>query len=82
MTVKKILHLYSNFKWTGPADHALNLASWLEAFGKMNVYFACARRRRGLQSHLYRKAIERDLSYLNGMFLNNHLSLNIIPEIF
>ena len=82
MTVKKILHLYSNFKWTGPADHALNLASWLEAFGKMNVYFACARRRRGLQSHLYRKAIERDLAYLDGMFLNKHLSWKIIPDIF
>ena len=79
--MKKILHLYSNYKWTGPADHALNLASWLEAFGKMNVYFACARRR-GLQSHLYRKTIERDLAYLDGMFLNKHISWKIIPDIF
>ena len=22
----KILHLYSNWKWTGPAEHALNAA--------------------------------------------------------
>lgn len=81
MTVKNILHLYSNFKWTGPADHALNLASWLEAFGKMQIYFACTRRR-GLRSQLYRKAIERDLAYLDGMFLNKHLNWKIIPDIF
>ena len=81
MTVKNILHLYSNFKWTGPADHALNLASWLEAFGKMQIYFACTRRR-GLRSQLYRKTIERDLAYLDGMFLNKHLNWKIIPDIF
>jgi len=81
MTVKKILHLYSNYKWTGPADHALNLAAWLKAFGKMSVYFACARRR-GLQSRLYLKAIERDLAHIDGMFLNKHLSWKIMPDIF
>ena len=81
MTVKKILHLYSNFKWTGPADHALNLASWLEAFGKMQIYFSCTRRR-GLRSQLYRKAIERNLAYLDGMFLNKHLNWKIVPDIF
>ena len=81
MTVKKILHLYSNFKWTGPADHALNLASWLETFGEMNIYFACARRR-GLQSPLYRKAVDRNLAYMDGMCLNKHLSWETIPDIF
>ncbi len=81
MTVKKILHLYSNYKWTGPADHALNLASWLKAFGKMNIYFACARRR-DLQSRLYHKAIERELTYVDGMFLDKHLSWKLLPDIY
>ena len=80
MRVKKILHLYSNYKWTGPADHALNLASWLEAFAEMNIYFACARRR-GLQSPLYRKVVARNLAYIDGMCLNKHLGWETIPDI-
>ena len=79
--MKKILQLYSNYKWTGPADHALNLASWLKAFGKMNIYFACARRR-DLQSPLYGKVIQRELSYVDGMFLDKHLSWKILPDIY
>ena len=81
MTVRKVLHLYSNHKWTGPADHALNLASWLEAFGKMRIYFACARRR-GIQNWLHRKAVDRNLAPIDGMYLNKHLSWETIPDIF
>jgi glycosyltransferase involved in cell wall biosynthesis len=80
MTVKRILHLYSNFKWTGPADHALNLASWLKAFKKMNIYFACARRP-GLKNQLYRKAVERELPCVDGLYLNKHLSWKILPDL-
>ena len=29
----RVLHLYSNCKWTDPADHALNLVSWLAHTG-------------------------------------------------
>ena len=81
MHVRKILHLYSNYKWTGPADHALNLASWLDTFGKMNIYFACARRR-GVRDWLHRKAVERNLAYIGGMCLNKHLNWETIPDIF
>jgi L-malate glycosyltransferase len=81
MTVKNILHLYSNFKWTGPADHALNLASWLHALNKINIHFACARRP-GLQNRLYRKASEREFVQVEGLYLNKHLSWEIIPDIF
>ena len=78
--MKKILHLYSNFKWTGPADHALNLASWQKAFGKMNIYFACARRP-GVQNRLYHKAVERELPYVDEMYLDKHLSWKVFPDI-
>ena len=37
----KILHIFSNWKWTGPAEHALNLAASLKQAGH-SVTFACA----------------------------------------
>ena len=37
----KILHIFSNWKWTGPAEHALNLALQLRQHGH-DVTFACA----------------------------------------
>lgn len=35
-----ILHLFSNWKWTGPAEHALNLCRMLKSRGH-KVVFAC-----------------------------------------
>ena len=81
MNPMKILHLYSNYKWTGPADHALNLVSWLKHCSRMNVFFACGRRR-GMQSHLLKKAGERGIACLDGIFLNKHLNWKVIPDIF
>ncbi len=37
-----ILHLFSNWKWTGPAEHALNLCHLLKSRGH-RVVFACGR---------------------------------------
>jgi glycosyltransferase involved in cell wall biosynthesis len=81
MNPMKILHLYSNHKWTGPADHALNLVSWLKHRSEVNVFFACGRRR-WLQNHLLKKASERGISCLDGVFLNKHLNWKVIPDIF
>lgn len=77
----KVLHLYSNHKWTGPADHALNLVSWLKRRPGIDVFFACGRRR-GLPNHLLKKADERSIRSLNGFFLNKHLNWKVIPDIF
>ena len=77
---QKILHLYSNHKWTGPADHALNLVSWLKACNRVCAFFACARRP-GVYDRLYRKAVERELTCIDGMFLNKHLGWQSIPDI-
>ena len=46
----------------------------------MNIYFACARRP-GVQNRLYRKAVERELPYVDGMYLNKHFSWEILPDI-
>jgi len=81
MNPLKILHLYSNHKWTGPADHALNLVSWLKHCPGVNVFFACGRRRR-MQNHLLIKAGERGIACLDGVFLNKHLNWKIISDIF
>ncbi|MCP4622366.1 MAG: glycosyltransferase family 4 protein [bacterium] len=77
----KILHLYSNHKWTGPADHALNLVSWMKPCTGINVFFACGRRR-GQQNHLLKKAGERGIACVDGIFLNKHLNWRVIPDIF
>ena len=81
MNPLKILHLYSNHKWTGPADHALNLVSWLKHHPRVNVLFACSHRRR-LQNHLLKKAGERGIVCVDGFFLNKHLNWKVIPDIF
>jgi glycosyltransferase involved in cell wall biosynthesis len=79
--MKTVLHLYSNFKWTGPADHALNLVSWLKTHGDVNAHFACGRRRE-LPNHLYDKACRRNLDLVTGLFLIKHLSWKILPDIY
>ena len=77
----KILQLYSNHKWTGPADHALNLVSWLKHRSEVDVFFACGRRRR-FPNHLIKKAGERGIACMDGVFLNKHLNWKVIHDIF
>jgi len=81
MNPKKILHLYSNHKWTGPADHALNLVAWLKMHADVEAFFACGRRR-DVENHLYEKARRRRLDLVTGLFLTKHLSWKILPDIY
>ena len=81
MNPLNILHLYSNHKWTGPADHALNLVSWMKLCSGIHVSFACGRRR-GLPNHLLKKAGERNIDCVDGINLNKHLNWRVIPDIF
>ncbi len=78
----RILHLYSNSKWTGPADHALNLVSWLRVHRDLQIYYACGRCQKGLKNHLQDKAEERHIPHIDNFFLNKHLNHRIIPDIF
>ena len=79
--MKNILHLYSNHKWTGPADHALNLVAWQQKAGRVNPSLACSRRR-GTRNFLREKAAERQLTCLEDLFLNKHLNWRIAPDVF
>jgi glycosyltransferase involved in cell wall biosynthesis len=81
MKPKKILHLYSNFKWTGPADHALQLVNWLKPRKDIEALFSC-RRQRGAQNNLYQKACQYELNFIDGLFLKKHLSWHMIPDIY
>jgi glycosyltransferase involved in cell wall biosynthesis len=81
MNPNKILHLYSNHKWTGPADHALNLAAWLKRVEGVEALFACGRRP-GMENHLYQKARQRRLDCINGLALKKHLSWKILPDVY
>lgn len=81
MNPKKVLHLYSNYKWTGPADHALNLAAWLKPREDFAAFFACGRRQ-GVRNHLYEKACQRHLDFVNGLSLKKHLSWQIFPDVY
>lgn len=74
-----VLHTYSNHKWTGPADHALNLAAWLAERGDLRVLFACGRRRGG-ENPIHRKAAERGLEPVPGLALRKHLDWRILPD--
>jgi glycosyltransferase involved in cell wall biosynthesis len=77
----KTLHLYSNYKWTGPADHALNLASWLNTNADVDALFACSRRR-GAKNFLLEKARHRQIAAIEGLFLHKHLHWKMIPDVF
>lgn len=77
----RVLHLFSNWKWTGPADHALNLVSWLSAHPDLQIIFACGRRR-GLVNQIQNKADERHIQHIDDFLLNKHLNWRIIPDIF
>jgi glycosyltransferase involved in cell wall biosynthesis len=77
----KILHLYSNHKWTGPADHALNLVRWLQPRTEIKAYFACGRRK-GVENPLYEKSDRRRLEFIEGLYLKKHLSWELLPDVY
>jgi len=77
----RVLNLYSNDKWTGPADHALSLAALLSTNRDFQSYFACGRRK-GFPNHLQDKVDERHVPHFDNLQLNKHLNWTIIPDIF
>jgi glycosyltransferase involved in cell wall biosynthesis len=68
-----ILHIFSNWKWTGPAEHALNLALEHQHQGHQ-VTFACAAPPDGAPSSILGIARERGIEPYTGCHLPKHFN--------
>lgn len=67
----KILHIFANYKWTGPADAALSLARALRE--KHNVTFMCGGAPSGQQNQVKEKAHEFGVPVIVNNALRKHL---------
>lgn len=70
----KILHLYSNWKWTGPAEHSLAAANYLFKKG-YDLTFACAHPPVEVEDSLVQRARKTGVPLVNGFNLNKHLHI-------
>jgi glycosyltransferase involved in cell wall biosynthesis len=75
----KILHLYSNHKWTGPADHALNLCAWLDQLEGVSSHLACGWRR-DRQNTMRGRADRRHIKQVRAFHLAKHLNWRVLPD--
>jgi len=69
----RVLHLFSNWRWTGPAEPALNLAAALQRHG-WEAVFACGRAPRGHVSAVQPKVVERGIPLRTGLALSKHMN--------
>jgi glycosyltransferase involved in cell wall biosynthesis len=70
----KILHLFSNWKWTGPAEHALNTAIALSKTGH-RVIFACAAPPEGAPESIVATTQQAGITPLTSFSLNKHFNI-------
>jgi glycosyltransferase involved in cell wall biosynthesis len=70
----RILHLFANWKWTGPAEPAVHLAVNLARRGH-EVRFAVGRPVGGLANRIADTARDRGLEVFEGLTLNKHFRL-------
>lgn len=69
----KVLHLFSNWRWTGPAEPALNLATALMRHG-CEVVFAPGKAPRRLTSAILPVAEQRGVPIRTGLSLTKHMN--------
>lgn len=69
----RILHLFANWKWTGPAEPALNVA-WRQSL-EHEVLFISGRAPEGKESHILPYVRERDVETREGFHLSKHARL-------
>jgi len=70
----RVLHLYSNHAWTGPAELAVNLCRALKRRG-VEVAFAAGKRQHNSKRDVASVAVERGLNVLEGLRLCKHTRL-------
>ncbi|MEK7866558.1 MAG: glycosyltransferase family 4 protein [Planctomycetota bacterium] len=77
----RILHLFSDWKWTGPAEPTLNLAMALSRRGH-TVWYACRRPPEGVPQSLLTKAHERGFQPLLDFSLNRYFApLDLLHDV-
>ena len=69
----KLLHLFSNWRWTGPAEPAVNLCAALHRHGA-DVTFTCGRPPAGHEPGILNRAQERGLPTRSGLALDKHMN--------
>jgi len=67
----RVLHLFANWKWTGPAEPALNLAWALRDRGH-DVHFACGREVQPLPNFVANEARSRKFDPITSLRLGKH----------
>ena len=70
----KLLHLFSNWRWTGPAEPVTNLVSALHRAG-WDVTFSFGQQRRAVKNGIVQNAQERGLPIRSGLLLQKHSNL-------
>jgi len=70
----RVLHLFSNWKWTGPAEHALITAKHL--FQKSyNLTFACGKPPQAVEDSLQKRVQESGIPMDASLYLNKHFNV-------
>lgn len=70
----KILHLYGDYRWTGPAEPVVSLCLALRKLGH-TVHFACRRTPRRVKQSIEREAVERGLVPITDFHLNRYFNV-------
>ena len=67
----RVLHLFANWKWTGPAEPALNLA-WTQRKRGHEVHFACGRQVDPMPNFVANEARSRSIAPILSLRLGKH----------
>lgn len=76
----RVLHLYSNYKWTGPSEPVVNLAHALRDDG-IDIRFACCRTPKPRPRSVYDKATAHGLEPILDFNLTKFISLDGLRDI-
>jgi|YNPNPStandDraft_1061719.scaffolds.fasta_scaffold03726_7 glycosyltransferase involved in cell wall biosynthesis len=68
----RVLHLFSDWKWTGPAEPTLSLCKGLMEQG-ISVTLACRRPLEGYPQSVWEKAVQRGVPTTTELHLNRYL---------
>ncbi|MBI3099213.1 MAG: glycosyltransferase family 4 protein [Planctomycetes bacterium] len=70
----RILHLYGDYRWTGPAEPVVTLCLALRRLGH-TVHFACRATPRRVRQSIEREAIARGLKPVTAFHLNRYFNV-------